>query len=122
MAWSFTSDRPVYVQLAERLRKKIISSEYSAGEQIPSVRQLASETAVNPNTVQRALAELEDEGLLEVRGTLGKFVTEDREIIERSRREQAKSLVRSFVASAAEMSIPTEELLSMIQEEINERS
>ena len=121
MAWSFASDRPVYVQLAERLRKKIISSEYSAGEQIPSVRQLAAETAVNPNTVQRALAELEDEGLLEVRGTLGKFVTEDREIIERSRREQAKSLVRSFVASAAEMSIPTEELISMIQEEINER-
>lgn len=121
MAWSFASDRPVYVQLAERLRKKIISSEYSAGEQIPSVRQLAAETAVNPNTVQRALAELEEEGLLEVRGTLGKFVTEDREIIERSRREQAKSLVRSFVASAAEMSIPTEELLSMIQEEINER-
>ena len=121
MAWSFASDRPVYVQLAERLRKKIISSEYSAGEQIPSVRQLAAETAVNPNTVQRALAELEGEGLLEVRGALGKFVTEDREVIERSRREQAKSLVRSFVASAAEMSIPTEELISMIQEEINER-
>ena len=121
MAWSFASDRPVYVQLAERLRKKINSSAYSAGEQIPSVRQLAAETAVNPNTVQRALAELEGEGLLEVRGTLGKFVTEDREIIERSRREQAKSLVRSFVASAAEMSIPTEELISMIQEEINER-
>ena len=87
MAWSFASDRPVYVQLAERLRKKIISSEYRAGEQIPSVRQLAAETAVNPNTVQRALAELEDEGLLEVHGTLGKFVTEDRTVIERCQRE-----------------------------------
>ncbi len=121
MAWSFASDRPVYVQLAERLRKKIISSEYRAGEQIPSVRQLASETAVNPNTVQRALAELEDEGLLEVRGTLGKFVTEDRAIIERCQREQAKELVRSFITSAKEMSIPTKELISMIEEEINER-
>lgn len=121
MAWSFESDRPVYVQLAERLRKKIISGEYGAGEQIPSVRQLAADTAVNPNTVQRALSELEDEGLLEVRGTLGKFVTEDRGIIERSQREQAKLLVRGFVASALEMSIPTKELLSMIEEEINER-
>lgn len=121
MAWSFASDRPVYVQLAERLRKKIISSEYRAGEQIPSVRQLAAETAVNPNTVQRALAELEDEGLLEVRGTLGKFVTEDRAIIERCQREQAKALVHAFVASAKEMSIPTKELISMIEEEINER-
>ena len=121
MAWSFASDRPVYVQLAERLRKKIISSEYRAGEQIPSVRQLAAETAVNPNTVQRALAELEDEGLLEVHGTLGKFVTEDRTVIERCQREQAKALVQAFVASAAEMSIPTKELISMIEEEINER-
>ena len=121
MAWSFASDRPVYVQLAERLRKKIISSEYRAGEQIPSVRQLAAETAVNPNTVQRALAELESEGLLEVRGTLGKFVTEDRAIIERCQRDHAKSLVRDFVASAKEMSIPTKELISMIEEEINER-
>lgn len=121
MAWSFASDRPVYVQLAERLRKKIISFEYRSGEQIPSVRQLAAETAVNPNTVQRALAELENEGLLEVRGTLGKFVTEDRAIIERCQRDQAKELVRSFVASAKEMSIPTKELISMIEEEINER-
>ena len=121
MAWSFESDRPVYVQLAERLRKKIISGEYGTGEQIPSVRQLAAETAVNPNTVQRALSELEDEGLLEVRGTLGKFVTEDRGIIERSQREQAKLLVRGFVASALEMSIPTKELLAMIEEDINER-
>ena len=122
MAWSFASDRPVYVQLAERLRKKILSADYKPGEQIPSVRQLAVETAVNPNTVQRALAELEAEGLLEVRGTLGKFVTEDRTAIERCQAEQAKALVRTFVSSAAEMSIPIEKLIAMIKEESREHS
>lgn len=122
MAWSFASDRPVYVQLSERLQKKILANEYSPGEQIPSVRQLAAETAVNPNTVQRALSELEAEGLLLVRGTLGKFVTEDSSVIERCKEKQARELVRSFVASAKEMSIPSEKLLAMIEEEINERS
>lgn len=117
MAWNFAPDRPVYIQLAERIRNSIIAGEYPAGGQIPTVRQLALTAAVNPNTVQHALAELEVEGLIVTSGTLGKFVTDNPEIIEVCRKRQARMLVKSFVKSAARMSISKSELISMIEEE-----
>ena len=64
MAWSFTADKPVYLQIAKRITGLVLSGEYKSGEQIPSVRQLALEAAVNPNTVQHAFTYLEDEGII----------------------------------------------------------
>ena len=119
MAWSFTSDRPVFVQLAEILKKQIIAGKYAPTEQIPSVRQLAIETAVNPNTVQRALTLLEDEGLVESRGTLGRFVTSDLGTIQRCLDDSAKSLVAQFIENARNMSLPDERIIEMIKEELN---
>lgn len=122
MAWSFYSDRPVYLQLAERIRKKIISGEYVLGMQIPSVRQLATEAAVNPNTVQRALVELESEGILEVRGTLGRFVTDNESVIETCKENEARALVSAFLKNAEQMSITKDQLIAMIKEERDERT
>ncbi len=122
MSWKFSPDRPVYVQVAERLRNLIIGGQYPPGGQIPSVRQIALDAAVNPNTVQRAVAELEAEGLIVSRGTVGNFVTDDEGTISLCKQSIARALVDEFIKNAAELSISKEELIEMIKEETDERS
>ena len=116
MSWSFSPHRPVYFQVAERIRRSILSGEYPPGAQIPSVRQLALEAAVNPNTIQHAFSELEDRGLIESRGTVGRFVTENTAIIEKCRLYEAEMLVDGIVRKAAELRIPKSEIIRMISE------
>lgn len=118
MAWSFTSDRPVYLQIADRIIKSVLSGEYLPGEQIPTVRQLALEAAVNPNTVQRAFAELEYEGIIISKGTLGRFVTEDTQIVEVCRKKMAQQLVKNFLENMEQLSISKEQTIAMIEEAI----
>ena len=114
MSWSFSPHRPVYYQVAERIRKSILSGEYPPGAQIPSVRQLALEAAVNPNTIQHAFSELEDRGLIESRGTVGRFVTENTEIIEECRKYEAEVLVDGIIKKASELKISSEDIIRMI--------
>lgn len=116
MAWSFTSDRPVYLQIADRITKSVLSEEYQAGEQLPTVRQLAMEAAVNPNTVQHAFAELENEGIIISKGTLGRFVTEDTQVVEICRKKMAERLVLSFVENMEQLSLSKEQAIAMIEE------
>ena len=82
MAWEMSNDRPIYIQLVERITKQIASGGYKPGDRFPSVRELALEAAVNPNTMQRAMAALEAEGLLITSRTAGRTVTEDAALIE----------------------------------------
>ena len=114
MSWSFSPHRPVYYQVAERIRKSILSGEYPPGAQIPSVRQLALAAAVNPNTIQHAFSELEDRGLIESRGTVGRFVTENTEIIEECRKYEAELLVDGIIKKASELKISAEDIVRMI--------
>lgn len=116
MAWRFTSDRPVYLQIADRIIKCVLSSEYQPGEQIPTVRQLALEAAVNPNTVQHAFTELEHEGIIISKGTLGRYVTEDTHIVEMCRTKMAQQLVNNFVENIEQLSITKEQAIAMIEE------
>ena len=122
MAWSFEPGRAVYIQVAERIRRNVITGKYASGEQIPSVRALAQEAAVNPNTVQHTFTELESEGILVSRGTSGRFVTDDKAVIERARLKEARALVSDFVSSTVELSISKEEILRYIKEDFDERS
>ncbi len=122
MAWSFSSTKPVYIQIAERIITSVISGEYKSGEQIPSVRQLALEAAVNPNTVQHAFSELENEGIIVSRGTLGRFVTEDTAIIENCRQKQAEQTVDNFIEKIKTLSVGKDEIITMIGEKWNEYS
>ena len=121
MAWSFSSHRPLFYQVAERIKHSIISGEYAPGEQIPSVRQLALDAAVNPNTVQHAFSHLESLGLIESHGTVGRFVTEDTEIIEKCRLSEAVSLVDEFLTKASKLKIGDDTLLSMLSDRISEK-
>ncbi len=117
MAWSFNSDKAVYLQIAERIKRMVLSGEYGAGSRISTVRQLALEAAVNPNTVQHAFSELENEGIIISKGTLGRFVTENAEVIELSRRELAKSLAKEFLKSVNELSFSNADAIEILKEE-----
>lgn len=94
MNWKFTGDRPVYQQIMEALRGSILTGELSPGGKVPSVRELAAQAQVNPNTMQRALTELEREGLLIGGGTSGRTVTTDETILSTMRQETLYQLAR----------------------------
>ena len=94
MNWKFTGDRPVYQQIMETLRGAISKGELAPGKKVPSVRELAAQAQVNPNTMQRALTELEREGLLVGGGTSGRTVTMDEEILSAMRNRILTELAR----------------------------
>lgn len=116
MAWSFSASKPVYLQIADRIKKAVLSGKYPAGEQIPSVRQLALEAAVNPNTVQHAFTELENEGIILSHGTMGRFVTDDMQILELCRKKMAQELTAEFLKDISALSIDREHTIQLIKE------
>ncbi len=118
MAWSFTQDRPVYLQISERVTRSVLSGEYKPGDQIPSVRQLALEAAVNPNTVQKAFSELENEKIIISKGTLGRFVTDNTTDIESARRKTADRIMKKYLKDMADLSIDNKQAVSLLKEEI----
>lgn len=97
MEYIFDNVRPIYIQLVEKLRIEIVSGKLAPGERLPSVRELALTARVNPNTLQKALSELEEQGLIYTERTNGKFVTDNKELIEKVRSELAKEKVEKFL-------------------------
>ena len=120
MTWNFTPDRPIYLQLQERLKLSIVSGIYPPGDRLPAVRDLAIEAAVNPNTVQRALAELEREGLVHAQRTSGRFVTEDKDVIGKTKNALAMELVGVFLEKMAAIGYSAEETAALIKEKTGE--
>ncbi|MDR0491591.1 MAG: GntR family transcriptional regulator [Oscillospiraceae bacterium] len=115
MAWRFTSDRSIYLQLQEMLKLSIISGQYPPGDKLPAVRDLALDAAVNPNTAQRALTELEREGLIYAHRTSGRFVTEDKTVIEKTKNGLAMELVDAFLEKMAAIGFDAKETAAMIE-------
>ena len=101
MSEQFDSSRPIYAQLVERLKARILAGTYPPGGHLDSVRDLAAAAGVNPNTMQRALAQLETEGLVRTERTSGRYVTEDTELIEQLRTEAARKLAENFWSRCA---------------------
>ena len=117
MEWSFRSDQPIYSQLVRRIKQGIVSGELPAGSRLPSVRDLAMEAGVNPNTMQRALQELEREGMVYSQRTAGRFVTEDMQRIDSVKRAFAEEHIRLFREGMAGLGYGREEILALLQEE-----
>ena len=115
MTWRFTPDRPIYLQLREQIKLAIVSGQYPPGDKLPAVRDLAIEAAVNPNTVQRALTELEREGLVYAQRTSGRFVTEDLDVIGKTKNELAMELVSAFLEKMAAIGYSAKETAAMIE-------
>ena len=116
MAWHFDSNQAVFLQIANRLRNDIIIGKYAPNEQLPTVRQLASEAAVNPNTVQKSLMLLEEEGLIYTRATVGRFITPDTSIILKARDKMRREAVRSWISQANALGITATEMVNYINE------
>lgn len=116
MEYNFDNERPIYIQLVELIRIKIVSGEFQRGQKIPSVRELALAMKVNPNTMQKALVELEDEKLIYTERTNGKYVTEDEKLIEKVKNELAKEKVKNYINSMNSIGISFDEAVKYLQE------
>ena len=116
MAWNLDTDRPIYAQLVERIQMQIVSGYYPPGGKLPSVRELAAVAAVNPNTMQKAFAELERNGLIITQRTNGRTVTEDMELIKGIRRSLAKEYVDLYFSQMKNLGYLRREAVEMIEE------
>ena len=117
MSWQFDNERPIYTQLLEKIRILIISGQYAPGSRLPSVRELASEAAVNPNTMQRALAELEQSGLIYSQRTSGRYVTEDKIMISSIRESIAQEKIHSFYEQMKHLGYSREEVMNLLNKD-----
>ena len=115
MNWRITEDRPVYLQIIDQMKQRIIIGQYQAGDKLPSVRDLAAEASVNPNTMQRALSDLERDGLIFAERTSGRFVTEDKSMIDQIKVSLAQELIDDFVNKMRELGFSTQEIINAIE-------
>ena len=114
MPWVLEDDRPIYTQLLEQLQLRIIAGTYRAGQRLPSVRDLAQEAAVNANTMQRALAELEQAKLVYAQRTAGRFITEDLEMIAAARASFARQHALTYLQGMEKLGYTREEALQFL--------
>ena len=119
MVWNFKEDRPIYSQLIEHIEMAIISGEFTPGSKMPSVRELAAEAGVNPNTMQRALTELEQNNLLYTQRTAGRYVTEDVEIITTAKKTIALRQIKDFLFAMNRLGFNEKEALKEAIDTIN---
>ena len=113
MPWELSNDRPIYLQLMERIQMDIVSGKYHAGDKLPSVRDLAIEAAVNPNTMQKALSELERVGLVYSQRTSGRLITE-----EELKQHLANEHILEFFEKMKQLGFREEEALQLMEERI----
>ena len=118
MPWDLDNDRPIYLQLMERIQQDIVSGVYKAGDKLPSVRELAIDAAVNPNTMQKALSELERDGLVHSRRTSGRFITEDETMLKNLRDELASRHIQDFMEKMKQLGFQEKETLEKLQDTI----
>lgn len=120
MSWELKGDRPVYAQLVEIIGQKIIKNEFPPDSKLPSVRDLAAMAEVNPNTMQKALVELESEGLISSVRTTGKYVTNDVDLIENYKRKLAVKELATFVGKMKDLGFEVEEIKQLVDREVND--
>lgn len=117
MDWKLTDDRPIWVQLSQQIARRILTGVYPPGSKLPSVRELAAEAGVNPNTMQRSLAQLEQVGLAVANRTAGRLVTEDEGVIEGARRAEAQGVIDRYLSSMGELGYSKEQAVLLLEEE-----
>ena len=118
MKWQFSNDAPIYSQLIDQIQVGIVSGAFPPGERLPSVRDLATEAGVNPNTMQRALAERD--GLVYSQRTAGRFVTEDQTMIDHVKRSLAQRHIQAFWEAMTHLGYDREEVLALMRQEVSE--
>ena len=117
MKWHFTNDAPIYSQLMEQIKVGIITGQFRSGTKLPSVRDIALEAGVNPNTMQRAMAELEREGLVYSQRTSGRYVTDDKAVIDKLKHSLARGHVEGFLNSMKSLGFSQDEIVALLKQE-----
>lgn len=115
MFFNFDNNIPIYIQLVEQLKIYIISGKIKIGERLPSVRELALQTKVNPNTMQKALVEIEELGLIYTERTNGKFVTTDQKLIDKFKKQYAQELTKKFLDDMNRIGLSKEETITYLE-------
>ena len=118
MAWNMESDRPIYAQLVERIQMQIVSGQYPPGGKLPSVRELAAVASVNPNTMQKAFAELERSGLIITQRTNGRNVTEDEVLIGNVKKGLDREHLEVFLSGMKELGYTGQDTMELLQQYI----
>ena len=116
MAWQFRNDAPIYTQLVAQIKLRIVAGTFQPGQRLPAVRDFAVEAGVNPNTMQRALAELEREQLVFSQRTAGRYVTEDSEMIQTIKQELAQQQLAQFFQAMAELGYARAEIVALVEQ------
>lgn len=116
MAWTFSGNRPIFQQLKEIIILKIINSEYKTGDKLPPVRDIALEAGVNPNTVQRAMAEIEGEGIIYTKRGDGRYVSEDEDLISAVKSDCVNQMANDFVQSLKSLGLDSSQIKTTLEE------
>ncbi|MGT2947780.1 GntR family transcriptional regulator [Streptococcus devriesei] len=122
MAWKFDEKSPIYLQIANHIKMQIISHEIEPGQQLPTVRDLAEEAGVNPNTMQRAFTSLEQENMVFSVRTSGRFVTEDLQLIEEERHKLAQTELKGFIDKMTKLGFSKDNLVTVLDQYIKGES
>lgn len=117
MAWNLNSDRPIYIQIVEKLTMQIASGYYQPTDRMPSVRDLALDAGVNPNTMQKALAELERSGLVITQRTSGRIVTEDIAMIQKVQSDLATEQIQIFIKRMRDLGYAAADIVALVEKE-----
>jgi len=120
MTLKFDENLPIYIQIMDYIKKKVIIGEIKEGGKLPSVRELSNELKVNPNTISRVYQELEREGLTYTQRGMGTFITEDQETLLNLKKTMAKEIVSKFIYQIKELHLNKDEILDLIGEEMKE--
>lgn len=120
MPWDLDNNRPIYIQLMEKIQLDIVSGVYRPGDRLPSVRELALLAAVNPNTMQKALSELERSGIVYSKRTSGRLITEDESMLKQLKTELAQEHIHAFLEKMDKLGFSKEEILALTQKQLQE--
>ena len=122
MAWTLDDSRPIYLQIEDLIKTNIIACVYQPGQKLPSVRDLAAEAAVNPNTMQKALTELERSGLVYTQRTSGRFITEDVSKMTELKEQLAREQIQLFLKNMEQLGLTKEDIRRLLEKEWKEES
>ncbi|WP_342477902.1 GntR family transcriptional regulator [Paenibacillus sp. FSL H7-0350] len=121
MGIEFDNNQPIYLQIMNYIKGEIITGKLKPGDKIPSVRELAAELQINPNTVQRTFQELERETIVETRRGMGRYVTGSEETIMTVKKEMAQDVLDRFIRGMQELGFQGEDILTAVVESIHQR-
>ena len=122
MAWILDDSRPIYLQIEDLIKTNIIAGVYQPGQKLPSVRDLAAEAAVNPNTMQKALTELDRSGLVYTQRTSGRFITEDVSKMTELKEQLAREQIQLFLKNMEQLGLTKEDIRRLLEKEWKEES